>query len=281
MKRSVALVLALLLLTTCGGAAPIPDADLLLRVTLGAETVAPGEGFAVTVVRVWRKDMVAAGWDEALLSPLVLRLVGTSRREDERRIEETHRYRAYAFTLKDVDIPAPVFAARPIDGGLPRVVTAERIRIRVQPVLDPAAPGGPELPGDPPLKPRDWAWVFWVVGLIGAGLALRAYGKRGADRTPTIDADEPHENALARLSSASDVVAIAEVLRDYVADRFGVAARKRTSEELLAIETVASAALASVLGRADQAKFAHYAPTEAETAEAVHAAEVYVRETAR
>ncbi len=280
MRRAAVVILAALCLTTCGGADPIPDTDLLLRVTLGAETVAPGEGFAVTVVRVWRKDMEAAGWDEALLSPLVLRLQDTSRREDERRIEETHRYLAYAFTLKDVEIPAPVFAARPKDGGMPRVVTSDRIRLRVQPVLDPAAPGEPELPGAPPAPPRRWGWVLWLSGLLALvavlGLAHRRHKARFAHppESPTAQGE-----ALGRLATTADVVAVANVLRDYVQQRFDVSARERTTEEVLA--AVPSQHLADVLQEADEVKFASGPSNDAQLERALATAEAYVRETAQ
>ncbi len=282
MRRVALLVVVLVLCATCGGPAPIPNADVLLRITVGSESVAPGQGFAVTVVRVWRKDMHAAGWDEALLSPLVLRLQNVSRREDETRIEETHRYLAYAFTLEDVDIPAPVFAARPKDGGMPRVVTAPRIQVRVQPVVDPAAPGEPELPGDPPTRQREWTWLLWLAALAGAGAGLlHAYRRHKSRFALPPEAPTPQEQALGMLAGAEDLVEAADVVRDYVTERHGIPARRRTTDELLAIGSVASDDLAVVLRSADEVKYAGLRPSAARTDVALDAARAYVREAVR
>jgi hypothetical protein len=50
------------------------------------------------------KALVPTAWTTAR-SPLVVRLEGTTRREDAR-VEETRRYRGYAFSRTDVLVPA-------------------------------------------------------------------------------------------------------------------------------------------------------------------------------
>jgi hypothetical protein len=60
------------------------------------------------------------------------------------------------------------------------------------------------------------------------------------------------------------VAEAAEVLRDYAAARFGVPARERTSEELVAALGPRVEGLALVLGRCDAVKFAAHDPTAEE-----------------
>ena len=86
-------VLALLILgAACQEVqAPIPETDLLVRVEVGAREVELGKAFPVTVTRVWEKDLEPSEWDDASLSPLVVRLEERTLREDDVRVEETLR----------------------------------------------------------------------------------------------------------------------------------------------------------------------------------------------
>ena len=57
-RRLLLLLVVAALPPACGGGAPIPDEDLPLRVTAGAEEVALGKAFPLTVVRVWSREAV-------------------------------------------------------------------------------------------------------------------------------------------------------------------------------------------------------------------------------
>jgi hypothetical protein len=265
--RSATLVACLL--AACGRPPPIPPSDLLLKVTPGAGTVQLGKAFPVTVVRVWKKELVPAEWNDRALAPLALRLEETTRREDDLRVEETRRYRGYAFTLADVTIRAPKLAARPKDGGPEVVVTAEPIRLRVTRALDPEAPGAPELPEAPPARPFPW----WPAAL---GLALAALVARRLLRRPAAPPapPAPRDTGLARLREMEPKEAIllaAALVRDRA-----VAAPGMTTEDLLAAAP-GRALLSRVLGPADLVKFAAHVPGAAEKAAVLDAAEAFVR----
>ncbi|MCK6460662.1 MAG: hypothetical protein L6Q95_12310, partial [Planctomycetes bacterium] len=150
-------------LASCGGSAPIPETDLLLRIEPAAFEVETGEPFPLTVTRVYRKDLVPAAWSGKELAPLALRPAGETRRDDGVRVEETFRYVAHVFSLDDVVVRGVKLPAKPLDGGAERKVAATGFRIRVKPVLDPEDPGPPELPGEPP---PSRAWLWWGSGAL-------------------------------------------------------------------------------------------------------------------
>jgi hypothetical protein len=268
-------LLALALLSGCGGGAPIPETDLLLTLTPGALEVGPGEPFPLTVTRVWKKDLVPDEWSDKALAPLALRLEEETRRDDGTRVEETRRYAAHAFSLMDVVVRPVKLTARPKGGGADRKVTATGFRIRVNPLLDPENPGPPELPGEPP---RFRAWIWWGSGaLLLLGLvrlvALRRKPKALPAPPPAPAAVPPpsaRELALARLRGATAEEA-ADIVRAYVAKTHGIRALERTTEELLPVLP----RLADVLGPADLAKFAALA---VDRGRVVAAAEAFVRE---
>jgi hypothetical protein len=293
-----------LLLTACGGGRAILPADLLVRLEVDAKEVELGKAFPVTVVRVWRKDLLPAAWDDAALAPLVVRLEAVTRREDDQRIEETRRYRGYAFTLRDVTIGPLEISARPQDGGPAQVVQAEAFRLRVRPALDAKAPGPVELPGEPLSEP--YPWTLWILGLaavlaaLTGGLVLRTR-RRPAGEPPALPVPvraRPDLHALERLSCIrermsegagdilSDVVESSAVMRDYLSEQFLVRAWVKTTEELVASPETASMAkpplrdaLAEFLTQCDRAKFAAHVPSARERAHLLDAAEAFVRRT--
>ena len=300
MSRRALPAAVLLALAACGGGPSLPEEDLLLHVTLGAEEVAPGQGFPVTVVRQWSKDLEPAAWDERALAPLVLRLEETATREDERRIEETRRYRGYAFSRKDVTVPPAKLTARPRSGGPERSTSSSRLRVRVKPTVDAKAPGEPELPGEPLAEPAPrWPWfagaalVVAVVLIWGWRRRVRSMVVATAVRETPPAHLEPLERLRALTARAPDtaeerglhVVAAVDVVRDYVGMRYAVRTRERTSEEVLGALPMLSpedarAALGSLLARADDVKFAARTPTSAERDTFVSDAVAFVTATA-
>lgn len=277
MKR----ILCLALLAGCGTGAPIPETDLLLSVAPGASEVELGKAFPLTVVRVWQKDLVPDEWSEKALAPLAVKLEEETRRDDKTRVEETRRYSAHAFSLKDVVIRSLKFVARPKDGGPERKVSASGFRIRVKRALDPENPGPPELPGEPPAS-RGWMWgvggALVLVALLF--LALRRKPKATA-RAPVAAPPAPplaHERALERLRGAT-IEEASDIVREYVAEAKSIRALEMTTEQLLA--AMPSPELRGILGPADLVKFAAHAPTAAERESVLAIAERFLRESAR
>jgi hypothetical protein len=276
----VALPAAVALVAGCGAATPIPETDLLFSVTPGATEVELGKAFPLTVVRVWKKDLVPEAWTEKALAPLAVKLEEETRRDDGARVEETRRYLAHAFSLKDIVVRGLKLVAKPGDGGPERKVSATGFRIRVRPALDPGNPGPPELPGEPPPS-RDWVWggAGALAIAFALFLALRRKRPQPAPAPPAVappPPPAPHERALRRLEECKTVEEAADIVREYVAEAMGVRALEMTSEQLL----VAIPALAAILGPADLAKFAAQPPTAAGRAAVLAAAEAFVRDAA-
>jgi hypothetical protein len=254
----------------------------------------------VTVVTTWRRGLEPEPWRDELLAPLALRLESVARREDAAHVEETRRYRGYAFAAGDLEVAAPTVVARAAAGEAPVVASGEPMVLRVRPALDPSAAGPAELPGDP--LPLPSPWRVWAVA---AGIALaatlvgrRTLRRRGeaapapqpaapvADEGPAPAALRAIEALRARAprdAAESDAwhVDAAMVVRTYAAARFGVHARESTSEELSAAIAgdAARAPLRDVLAACDAVKFGLGATTGAERARVLDRAAEFVRVT--
>ena len=152
MRLSAWPLLALTLAAFGGWGPGAPSQELELRVRAGVEEVELGVGFPLTVVRIWSVDLVPEDFRDEALAPLVVRLLDTNRREEDQRIEETLHYRAYAFSLGEFTVPAPLFRARRIDGS-EVVASGEALTLPVRSALG-AEPDQAELPGDP--FPAGW-----------------------------------------------------------------------------------------------------------------------------
>jgi hypothetical protein len=289
------LLLLLLLVPACGDRAPIPDEELLLRIEADVDEVALGEGFALRVVRVWEKDLEPVSLEDDALAPLTVRLLETRRREDGRRVEETRLYRAHAFTLEPFAVTLPSLRAVPRGGGAERVVSGNRLALRVRRNLDPADPGSPDLPGGPLTEPQRWPlWSAAGLAALAAVAVLLLVRRR---RAPTAEAAAPAapeaeppsgpvERALARIARlrASSPRGPEEVLdfhreaaaltRDYLAERFGLSVTPMTTEECH--ESVASLP-AEILAPCDLVKFARHPSGETERGRVLDAAEAFVR----
>jgi hypothetical protein len=296
------LCLVFLVLAACGGpAAPIPEVDLDLRVIAEAEEVVLGKAFPLTVVRVWSKGLEPVEFDEAVLAPLEVRLESTSRREDDRRIEETRRYLAWAFTPGTLRISGPTLRARPHGEGPEREVAAGRLTVRVRGELDPEAPGEPELPGGLMSEPLPWT-VFAAGGaavLAALGLLVLKTRRRSPETVPAAPAYDapptpaPHERALARIAglrgmspeSREEILAlhveVAALLREYLAERYAVPTVRMTTEECLLVPPIAPRSrLEAALRPCDLVKFGRHLPSAAEREETLAAAEGFVRASA-
>lgn len=301
---SVVLVLA----AGCGGAAPeaeeaiaaptgpIPECELMLRIRAGAAEVEFGAAFDLEVVRVWSRELVPEAWSDDLLAPLEVRLVGSSRREDAERVEETLRFRCHAFGRDRIQVPPPVFRAWRRDDRSERVALGEGLLLGIRSALDPDAPGPVELPGEPIPPPGPWLerTLLAAVALAALIVAWRLWRARvrRAYEVP------PHELALERLQRLrervprgreelrSDSVEASSALRDYLAGRFEVRAPERTTEEVLEDPRTGSAlaaeqrdALGEFLEHCDRVKFALHEPVAEERERQLDSAEGLVRKT--
>jgi len=282
-----------LLLTACGGGAPIPAEDLLLRIETGASDVSLGAAFPLTVVRVWKSDLVPQAWSDEALAPLRVRLIDMQRREQGDHTEERRRYHGYAFATGVVQVPAPEFRAVPKRGGLERRVRGNALELRVTSALDPADPGDVELPGGALTSPFPWAIAATTAALLLAiaALAIRRRHHRPV-REPVVEevepAPRPDEIALRRIEElrarpagdhAEEFVAM---LRAYLAERFDMRTRELTSPELAAIPTDSAQRelLGALLRDYDLVLYARHEPSPAAGARMLDAAAEFVRRSA-
>lgn len=290
--------------TGCDERAPIGDAELAVRVTAGTDVVDLGRSFPVTVVRTWRSGLEPEPWRDELLAPIAVRLESEERRDDGRHVEETRRYRGYAFVAGEMSVTAPTVVARAGPGEAPVSASGEPIVLRVRPELDPSAPGAAELPGDPLPLPTPWRiWAAAAAVVVAGALITRWVMRRRAvapsvTETPARVADEgPGPAALRALealrareprdAAESDAwhVDAATIVRDYAAARFGVHARESTSEELTSAVAAAAgeaarAPLRDVLMSCDAVKFGLGATTSAARVRVVDRAAEFVNATA-
>lgn len=139
--------------------------------------------------------------------------------------------------------------------------------------------------------PWGWAWAGWLVG-AAAVLALvwwawkRWRKKKDAPKPEVVI--PPHERARQRLDAALRLIdepkpfciAVSDALREYLEERFGLAAPERTTEEFLAelqaaeqLSVTQKESLAAFLEHCDLVKFARAEPTQTSLRE-LHAAAV-------
>jgi hypothetical protein len=305
--RAVVLLVAVLgsALAACGDGDPISDHDVELRVVTEAREVELGRAFPVTVVRAWRRELEPDAWEDDALAPLDLRLLETTRREDDTHVEETRRYDAYAFELGEAVVPAPSFEARPRGGGAPVVARGRRIDLLVRGALDPDDRGEAELPGG--LLSERFPWLpvsaAAVAVVVLATLLVVRRRRTGApvdapseDPPPGPQSEGPTllERSLERLArlrarapgSPDDIldwfVEGASLLREHVGESFAVRVVDRTSEELVAdlADRPGASALRSLLRVCDTVKFARVRPDDDGRDRWLEQAEACLRATA-
>lgn len=304
MSRLCCLALAFTLVAVHGNETSTAGENIQIRIIAGAEEVELGKAFPLTVVRTWSKELVPDDFSDGQLSPLVVRLKETVRREDDRHLEEKRLYECFAFSLEDVTIPAPSFKARPKDNGPALAVSGKEVTLRVKGLLNPESPGAVELPGELLPERSPFPWLPWTGGGAAAlsALALLLWHlRRRARRLEALSAAPvvaPHARALERLrrlrvrqpKSAPEVdsyyVEASALMREYVGERFAVPVRERTTEEFLAAPQTAQllehshrVMLEEFLTRCDLVKFGRHAPTAPDRESLLEAAVKFVEET--
>ncbi|MDJ0974964.1 MAG: hypothetical protein QNJ98_10930 [Planctomycetota bacterium] len=248
MRRGGVLLLLTLALAACGEAPAIPPVDLQLTVQADTENVELGRAFPVTVVRVWHTALEPEPFDDAMLAPLSLVLESSTRTEDGTRVMETRRFRAYAFTRRDVVVRSPVFRARSAEGEV-RVAKADSLRLRVEPLLDPDATGEPELPGGPLPERTNWTplWILLAVALAATATFGFVRRREHPGEAPPEPAPEPKRDGWAQVeldalrAEARDdpealratTYAIGRLARRFAAATYDLRTRERTTPEIV------------------------------------------------
>jgi hypothetical protein len=281
---SVAALIGASLLATCqrpvSPAAP-PAREFGTTVAVASGDVEFGVAFPLTVTQIVRSGAPMPA--DPSLAPLVTRLEATTTGSggDAQVVLET-RFRAWAFTLGDVDVSGA--------------------RLHVRSSLPADDDGRPELPEELLAVPRSRraAWIAALVAgsaaLGAAALALWMRRRRRRNDGTTAAAERPPAGAraLARLqrlrAKPLDVAALHDeasaLLRDYVEERFEPRAPSRTSEELIGDETLARALgaaprarLVAVLPALDRVRFGRSAVAPAAALRLLDELEAFVGET--
>ena len=151
-----------------------------------------------------------------------------------------------------------------------------------------------DIRGPKPIS-SSWLWPLWLAG--GAALAALLYAGWLWNRRRALAALLPYEIALARLEEARALmqpenarefsIAVSEIVRHYIEQRFRVWAARRTTEEFLhdllepsdALLTSHRSLLAEFLRHCDLAKFARWILSSEEMDTMLESACRFVRET--
>jgi len=198
-------------------------------------------------------------------------------------------FRAQAFETGTVQIPGLSVAWTPA-GGQQEIVTSEPIPVEIVSVLK----GSGQDPADlkPPAEiagpPFPWLWAALGAAVLAAVIALLVYLKRRQRAPPELaalpaaPALPPHELAyreMERLLASALLregkikqfhVELSEIVKRYLAARFGIEAMERTSWEVLEdlkavrVGSEPQAVAREFLGGTDLVKFARYRPVEDE-----------------
>lgn len=278
------------------------DDDGDVRVAVSSHSVEFGTKFTLAVERTWTHPATAAAFDPACLAPLVVDLRDSSKRTDGDRTRETLTFVARAFVRERATITAS-FELRAGDGTT-RTVEALPVTLVVTSSLAAATTAPPELPGDILPAPHGSAWM-WLVALAIVASTLVLWFARRRPRPPlspaipsTTSAPDCGAMTLLHLSAlrarplhtpteiAIAYVEASAILRTYAGERFALAAREMTTDEVLAALATASTLtppaldrLARVLRPADLVKFACHVPAAADVATMLIDAEAFVRAT--
>jgi hypothetical protein len=149
----------------------------------------------------------------------------------------------------------------------------------------------------PKYIPSPWLWPAWFGGALALGALGYAAWRRS--RRTLAKAKLPYEIALDQLEEARALmqpenarefsIAVSEIVRNYIEDRFQVLAARRTTEEFLydllessdALLASHRALLADFLIHCDLAKFARWILSVEEMEDMLQSARTFVIETAK
>ena len=267
-------------------AAAQPEARAMARVT--ADTVRIGERFRLTLsaeraadARVLFPSADAGPNAFGAVEVLGERSRGTRSLSDGRAVDSVS-YEVTTFTLDRVRLPS--LSVRIVEGGDTTTVATSPQLVRVASVVGADASGlrtGNPLASFPQSL---WPWVVWgAVGVALAGGGAYWWWRRRAESSgPEQKTSEatPYDTAQTRLrtlAASADLgdrdavkpfyIELSDILRTYLADELGVAARERTTREVVAdlqrrdaLPSDATTRVEVVLKRADLVKFAGVRP---------------------
>jgi hypothetical protein len=216
-----------LLLFGCGQEPPIAASDLSVDLRVPISSVAVGQGFHITVRRVFRADLDVDPILARDLDPIPVREIARRRRTGQGRIEETIRFQAHLFEPGPHLVPALRVAGRPRGGGPALSAASAPVRIDCEAVL-PDSEDALEGPGAPPERPWPWPWILASalgLGLAAAPLVARALARRrsarGVELQPVQAAQADIAALLARGTQGPDARSCAQLRR--ILHRFGAA----------------------------------------------------------
>jgi len=248
-----------------------------------------GEPFAVTVERSWTGGGELEPFDDKALAPLSVQLeeAVSLPAKSPSTVGERRRYRARAYVVGEVRIPAIEFRIRG------RVATCTPAPFAVRSVL-PEPPGDIEWPGDIREWPQSGRWHWWLAVLVAVLLGGVWWWRRPAPAAVEpvrVVAPPPHELTLAQLralvlpdqhDAAVDAfyAALAEIVRGHTQRRFLLPAAVRTSQEIVAAVRLGTAPLQRCLLACDLVKFGAFRPAREAHAVALQQAESFVLGTA-
>jgi hypothetical protein len=189
---------------------------------------------------------------------------------------------AVAFSLASLNAFAltPTASAKPAPAATTNTATADIRDIR-----------------GPKYIPSPWLWPAWFGGALALGALGYAAWRRS--RHTLAKARLPYEIALDQLEEARVLmqpenarefsIAVSEIVRNYIEDRFQVLAARRTTEEFLydllessdALLASHRALLADFLIHCDLAKFARWILSVEEMEDMLQSARTFVIETAK
>jgi hypothetical protein len=215
-------------------------------------------------------------------------------------VRETRTLRVTGYKPGDGEIPALV-ASYVDESGRPGEATSAAIPFVIASVLEAgdAQPADIKPPARMPERPL-WPWVLALLGLLGAGAWLWWRRRRRPDApidAPATPPLPPHEQAYAELERLLSsgllekgrvkefYIELAEILRRYLAGRYGIETFDRTTFEILEALRAARlpvrvvAAAADFLAACDLVKFARHHPASEETRDTVERAYRLVDET--
>jgi hypothetical protein len=270
-------------------AGAVPGQHIEVSFELPPHGVSFGEPFAVTVQRSWAGGEPAP-FDDKALAPLSVQLEEAvplpASGDSGTHAGERRRYRARAFMVGEVRIPAIEFRHRG------EVATCTPAPFVVKSVL-PEPPGEMEWPGDLRQWPRRGSWHWWVAALVAALLGGVWWWRRpapAAAEPERVRQPPAHELTFAELAALAlpdqhDVAvdafyaALAEIVRGHTQRRFSLPAQVRTSQEIVAAVPIGTTPLQRCLLACDVVKFGALRPAREAHALARQQAEAFVMAT--